>query len=109
MEFKATFWRAGGLIRLLTSALTILLYQRIALLHQAPWWLDVDGLERRHLSWKRGIPGNHDHGAPGTVWHRDDFQRYWKEMGLNLQALLQQCNHFDEYVQFTAYWPIEKT
>jgi len=35
------------------------------------------------------IPGNHDHGAPGTVWHRDDFQRYWTQMAPNLQVLLQ--------------------
>ena len=35
------------------------------------------------------IPGNHDHGAPGTVWHRDDFQRYWSQMAPNLQVLLQ--------------------
>lgn len=35
------------------------------------------------------IPGNHDHGAPGTVWHRDDFQRHQRQMAPNLQLLLE--------------------
>jgi len=34
------------------------------------------------------IPGNHDHGAPGTVWHRDDFQRHQRKQAPNLQLLL---------------------
>ena len=36
------------------------------------------------------IPGNHDHGAPGTVWHREDFQRQKPLMAPNLQLLLEQ-------------------
>ncbi len=36
------------------------------------------------------IPGNHDHGAPGTVWHREDFQRHKPLMAPNLQLLLEQ-------------------
>ena len=35
------------------------------------------------------IPGNHDHGAPGTVWHRDDFVRHQSQLAPNLQLLLQ--------------------
>jgi DNA repair exonuclease SbcCD nuclease subunit len=35
------------------------------------------------------IPGNHDHGAPGTVWHRDDFQRHQGQLAPNLQLLLE--------------------
>ena len=35
------------------------------------------------------IPGNHDHGALGTVWHRDDFQRHQQQMAPNLQLLLE--------------------
>ncbi len=34
------------------------------------------------------IPGNHDHGALGTIWHSDDFKKYQKEMAPNLQLLL---------------------
>lgn len=34
------------------------------------------------------IPGNHDHGAAGTVWHRDDFQRQQRQLAPNLQLLL---------------------
>ncbi len=34
------------------------------------------------------IPGNHDHGALGTIWHRDDFQRHQKELAPNFQLLL---------------------
>ncbi|MFL0781853.1 MAG: exonuclease SbcCD subunit D [Prochlorococcus sp.] len=34
------------------------------------------------------IPGNHDHGALGTVWHRDDFLRHQQRMAANLQVLL---------------------
>jgi DNA repair exonuclease SbcCD nuclease subunit len=35
------------------------------------------------------IPGNHDHGALGTVWHRDDFRRHQRQMAPNLQLLLE--------------------
>ncbi|WP_411871698.1 metallophosphoesterase [Vulcanococcus limneticus] len=35
------------------------------------------------------IPGNHDHGAPGTVWHRDDFLRHQRQLAPNLQLLLE--------------------
>ena len=35
------------------------------------------------------IPGNHDHGAPGTVWHSDDFQRHQPRVAPNLQLLLE--------------------
>ena len=35
------------------------------------------------------IPGNHDHGAPGTVWHRDDFERHQRQQAPNLQLLLE--------------------
>jgi DNA repair exonuclease SbcCD nuclease subunit len=35
------------------------------------------------------IPGNHDHGGPGTVWHRDDFQRHQRQLAPNLQLLLE--------------------
>jgi DNA repair exonuclease SbcCD nuclease subunit len=35
------------------------------------------------------IPGNHDHGAPGTVWHRDDFHKHQRQMAPNLQLLLE--------------------
>ena len=35
------------------------------------------------------IPGNHDHGALGTVWHRDDFQRHQRQMAPNLLLLLE--------------------
>jgi len=35
------------------------------------------------------IPGNHDHAAPGTVWHRDDFLREQARRAPNLQLLLQ--------------------
>jgi DNA repair exonuclease SbcCD nuclease subunit len=34
------------------------------------------------------IPGNHDHGAPGSVWHRDDFLRHQAQLAPNLQLLL---------------------
>jgi DNA repair exonuclease SbcCD nuclease subunit len=34
------------------------------------------------------IPGNHDHGAPGSVWHRDDFKRHQPRLAPNLQLLL---------------------
>ena len=34
------------------------------------------------------IPGNHDHGALGTVWHTDDFNKYQKQMAPNLLLLL---------------------
>ncbi|MFM7312938.1 MAG: exonuclease SbcCD subunit D [Cyanobium sp.] len=35
------------------------------------------------------IPGNHDHGAAGTVWHRDDFLRQQRQFAPNLQLLLE--------------------
>ena len=35
------------------------------------------------------IPGNHDHGALGTVWHREDFKRHQRQMAPNLQLLLE--------------------
>mgnify|MGYP006270862373 CR=1 FL=1 len=35
------------------------------------------------------IPGNHDHGAPGTVWHHEDFQRHQRQKAPNLQLLLE--------------------
>tara|TARA_Y100001970_G_C14259119_1_gene878128 strand:- start:7739 stop:8923 length:1185 start_codon:yes stop_codon:yes gene_type:complete len=34
------------------------------------------------------ITGNHDHGALGTVWHTDDFNRYQNQMAPNLNLLL---------------------
>ena len=34
------------------------------------------------------IPGNHDHGGAGSVWHRDDFRRHQPELASNLQVLL---------------------
>ncbi len=34
------------------------------------------------------IPGNHDHGALGTVWHTDAFKKYQKEIAPNLLLLL---------------------
>lgn len=35
------------------------------------------------------IPGNHDHGAPGTIWHRADYQRHQPQLAPNLQLLLE--------------------
>ena len=35
------------------------------------------------------IPGNHDHGAPGSVWHRADFLRERQRLAPALQVLLQ--------------------
>lgn len=35
------------------------------------------------------IPGNHDHGGAGSVWHRDDLRRHQPELAANLQVLLQ--------------------
>lgn len=35
------------------------------------------------------IPGNHDHGAPGTVWHSENFQRHQGSQAPNLQLLLE--------------------
>ena len=35
------------------------------------------------------IPGNHDHGALGTVWHREDFQRHQRQMAPNLRLLME--------------------
>ncbi len=34
------------------------------------------------------IPGNHDHGALGTVWHSDYFKKYQQKIAPNLQILL---------------------
>ena len=34
------------------------------------------------------IPGNHDHGAPGTVWHQQMFQAQQRQLAPNLQLLL---------------------
>jgi len=52
-EIRAMLCLWGGFIRLLISALTASLQRRIALLHQAPRWFDLDGMEMRHLSWQR--------------------------------------------------------
>ena len=35
------------------------------------------------------IPGNHDYGSLGTVWHRDDFRRYSLDLAPNLKILLE--------------------
>ena len=35
------------------------------------------------------IPGNHDHGALGTVWHSDNFKKYQKQMAPNLLLFLE--------------------
>ena len=35
------------------------------------------------------IPGNHDHGALGTIWHSDDFIRYQEQMAPNFSLLLE--------------------
>ncbi|MEI6031456.1 MAG: DNA repair exonuclease [Synechococcaceae cyanobacterium ELA739] len=35
------------------------------------------------------IPGNHDHGGAGTVWHRDDFQRHQRQLAPQLKLLLE--------------------
>jgi len=37
------------------------------------------------------IPGNHDHGALGTVWHREDFLRHQRQMAPNFQLLLERA------------------
>ena len=34
------------------------------------------------------IPGNHDHGGAGSVWHREDFRRHQPDLAANLQILL---------------------
>ncbi|WP_269622697.1 metallophosphoesterase family protein [Prochlorococcus marinus] len=34
------------------------------------------------------IPGNHDHGALGTIWHNEIFKKYQKEIAPNLLILL---------------------
>lgn len=34
------------------------------------------------------IPGNHDHGGPGSVWEQDFFRREKEELAPNLQLLL---------------------
>jgi len=35
------------------------------------------------------IPGNHDHGGAGSVWHREDFQRQQHQFAPNLSLLLE--------------------
>ena len=35
------------------------------------------------------IPGNHDHGAPGSVWHTPFFQAEQRRRAPNLQVLLE--------------------
>ena len=35
------------------------------------------------------IPGNHDHGALGTIWYTDNFKKYQKQMAPNLLLLLE--------------------
>ncbi len=35
------------------------------------------------------IPGNHDHGAAGSVWHRDDFLRQQRQFAPNMKLLLE--------------------
>jgi hypothetical protein len=35
------------------------------------------------------IPGNHDHGVPGTLWHQNDCQRHRQTLAPNLRVLLQ--------------------
>jgi DNA repair exonuclease SbcCD nuclease subunit len=34
------------------------------------------------------IPGNHDHGGPGSVWHQPFFQRERQQLAPNLNVLL---------------------
>ena len=34
------------------------------------------------------IPGNHDHGALGTIWHNNSFKKYQNQMAPNLMILL---------------------
>jgi DNA repair exonuclease SbcCD nuclease subunit len=34
------------------------------------------------------IPGNHDHGGPGSLWEQEFFQREQKQLAPNLQVLL---------------------
>ncbi|MFM8276700.1 MAG: exonuclease SbcCD subunit D [Cyanobium sp.] len=35
------------------------------------------------------IPGNHDHGGAGGIWHRDDLQRHQPALAPNLRLLLE--------------------
>jgi adenine-specific DNA glycosylase len=35
------------------------------------------------------IPGNHDHGGPGSLWHRAEFERQRQRRAPNLQVLLE--------------------
>ena len=35
------------------------------------------------------IPGNHDHGAPGTLWHDEDLERQRRRRAPNLSVLLE--------------------
>jgi DNA repair exonuclease SbcCD nuclease subunit len=37
------------------------------------------------------IPGNHDHGGPGSVWESDAFQRHRKTLAPNLHILRERC------------------
>ena len=34
------------------------------------------------------IPGNHDHGSLGTIWHREDFKNHQKQLAPNFQLFL---------------------
>lgn len=35
------------------------------------------------------IPGNHDHGGPGSVWEQEFFRREWSALAPNLRVLLE--------------------
>ena len=35
------------------------------------------------------IPGNHDHGALGTVWYTENFKKYQKQMAPNFSLLIE--------------------
>ena len=36
------------------------------------------------------IPGNHDHGALGTIWHSDEFKRYQSRLAPNFSLLIKE-------------------
>jgi DNA repair exonuclease SbcCD nuclease subunit len=36
------------------------------------------------------IPGNHDHGGPGSLWQREALKRLWRERAPNLRLVLEQ-------------------
>ena len=47
------------------------------------------------------IPGNHDYGALGTVWHSSNFQKYHTKMAPNLLLLLdKQPTEIDQAIIF---------